>query len=183
MKQKKILALVVVLVLLAAVAVAAAVGFRAKPLLKADQVYSLHLEDQGQVLQEAGLYLWPQGPDETYQSRTFVPLSQDQAEQILALLGEQQKRLSTEKLWQVPLQFFPTLYANVAAEMPPWLEAQLIVYPDTGDYQDVFNLVLGQGHAQQRLEHTFHPPCYTLLEEEAFYQQLSQIVGLPELLE
>lgn len=177
--KKKGIVLAMVVIVLAAI-VAGAVVLRSKPLVPADKEYLLHIEkkylrdivihDKESTIGKPAVTLWPQGPDDSYETRKKVVITEEQEQAVLDILSRYSKRLSLK---------------SVRPEMPEWLEAQVVLYHATenGEDLDIFNIVLGDGHAQQREDYTFYPPCYTIENEEQLYKELSEALNLPELME
>lgn len=179
MKTKRKIVLSVVVILVLVIAVSGVAAFRSKPVLAPGQEYLLHVESDYEDLSEPRVILWPQGPDDSYETREPVTITADQEQTILDILTRYEKRLSWEKVGWVPIQkFFPRIYMYVEAEMPEWLEAQVVIWGE----EEIFDLVLGDGHAQQRNGYTFHPPYYTIENEEQLYEELSQVINLDGLL-
>lgn len=182
MKRKKILLAVLLLVAIAAV-VSGVAAFRTKPVMTPGRDYLMHVEEGSGDITKPGFYLWPQGPDDSYETREYVEITAEQEQAVLEILSRYEKRLSWEKVGWVPVQkFFPQFYVNVEAEMPPWVEAQVVLYDIEWGDMDIFNIVLGESHAQQRSEYTFHPPYYTIENEEQLYAELAEVLGLEDLL-
>lgn len=177
MKKKRVVILALVVILLASV-VAGAVAFRSKMLVPSDKEYLMHIEKKyltdivtdDTTIAKPKVILWPQGPDDSYETRKSVVITEEQEQAVLDILSRYSKRLSLK---------------NVNAEMPEWLEVQVVLYyvSEDGKDLDIFNIVLGNGHAQQRKDYTFHPPCYTIENEEQLYKELSEALNLPELME
>lgn len=181
MKNKKKTILVILVVVLLAAIVAGVVAFRAKPVLDPEKDYLLGGKS-GDLVMAPTIELWPQGADESYETRETVSITKEQEQAVLEILSRYEKRLSGEKVYWVPVQtLFPVAYASVEAEMPEWLEAQVVVWGDTKELE-VFNIVLGDGHAQQREGYTFHPPYYNIENEEQLYEELAEVLALDDLL-
>lgn len=182
MKAKKWILSIVVLVVLAAV-VGGLFAFRTQPVMEPKRDYLMHVEEGSGDVTTPGFYLWPQGPDESYETREFVAITAEQEQAVLDILSRYEKQLSWEKVWWVPVQVcFPRAYGNVKAEMPDWVEAQVVLYDMTWGDMDIFNIVLGEGHAQQRQDYTFHPPYYNMENEAQLYEELAQVLDLEGLI-
>ena len=187
MKTRKTFLLVLGILVLAVVVVVAGIGarfaFQTQPILPQDKTYLLHLEDVSYD-EGPGFYLWPLGPDETYETREFVSITPETEQEILDILSRYEKHLSWEKAGWIPLQkLAPMFYLkHCAIEIPSWVEAQVVLYNTDPGERAWFNIVLGDGRAQQRLDYTFQPPFYTIENEEQLYAELAEVLGLKDLL-
>jgi hypothetical protein len=175
-KKKKILTAVIVIVVAAAVviAVAAALAFRTQPILKENQDYEC-----------AVLHLWLEGGNNDYQGRKAQMLNDAQNQSVLDILSRYDKKLSSQRLGDgLLLRLFPSKGVGMTADVPDWVEAGIVVcWQKNPATQELFNVVLGNGHVQIRYDGSYYPPYYNIVgDEQTLYEELSAALGLPDLL-
>lgn len=168
-KTGKIVALVLVLVVVAA-AVGIGLQFRAKPILRPEGGYSC-----------PQITLWLDGGNQERSGAKRSMLNDKQTAAVVEILGRYQKKLLPERLgeWAVKEKLVPLSFRGMEPDIPAWVEVSIFLENE----QEFLNLLVGNGHVQQRAEFSYLPPYYEVLEEASCYQELSQAIGLAELLE
>ncbi len=168
-KTRKIVALVLVLVVSLS-AVAIGLQFRTKPVLRPEGGYS-----------SPQITLWLEEGNQERSGAKSSMLNDEQTAAVVEILGRYQKKLLPERLgeWFVKEKLVPLSLRGMEPDVPEWVEVSIFLQNE----QEFFNLLVGNGHVQQRAEFSYLPPYYEILEEESCYQELSQALGLAELLE